>query len=92
MRDRRIEQHLGLHYRGGLLPDLLGRISQSWERATSTTGGFLTAVLIGWFVELLYGLSTQPTVGLTPVSWRDESLGSSSLALRHVVLRFRGIL
>ena len=30
--------------------------------------------------------------GLTPVSWRDESLGSSSLALRHVVLRFRGIL
>jgi len=31
-------------------------------------------------------------IGLTPVSWRDESLGSSSLALRHVVLRFRGIL
>jgi hypothetical protein len=30
--------------------------------------------------------------GLTPVSWRDESLGSGSLALRHVVLRFRGIL
>src|SRR6202048_4141349 len=30
--------------------------------------------------------------GLTPVSWRDESLGSGSLGLRHVVLRFRGIL
>jgi hypothetical protein len=30
--------------------------------------------------------------GLTPVSWRDESLGSGSLALGHVVLRFRGIL
>ena len=30
--------------------------------------------------------------GLTPVSWRDESLGSGSLALRHVILRFRGIL
>ena len=30
--------------------------------------------------------------GLTPVSWRDESLGSGSLALRHVALRFRGIL
>src|SRR5215471_17934827 len=30
--------------------------------------------------------------GLTPVSWRGESLGSGSLALRHVVLRFRGIL
>ena len=24
--------------------------------------------------------------GLTPVSWRDESLGSGSLALRHVIL------
>ena len=30
--------------------------------------------------------------GLTPVSWRDESLGSGSLALHHVILRFRGIL
>jgi hypothetical protein len=30
--------------------------------------------------------------GLTPVSWRGESLGSGSLALRHVILRFRGIL
>ena len=28
------------------------------------------------------------TCGLTPVSWRDESLGSGSLALRHVILRF----
>ena len=26
--------------------------------------------------------------GLTPVSWRDESLGSGSLALCHVILRF----
>src|SRR3974377_1865060 len=31
-------------------------------------------------------------IGLTPVWWRDESLGSGSLALRHVVLRFGGIL
>src|SRR5215471_3810284 len=30
----------------------------------------------------------RPTRGLTPVSWRDESLGSGSPALRHVVLRF----
>ena len=37
-------------------------------------------------------LYQQPMTGLTPVSWRDESLGSGSLALRHVVLRFRGIL
>jgi hypothetical protein len=29
--------------------------------------------------------------GLTPVSWRGESLGSGSLALRHVVPRSRGI-
>src|SRR5215467_1370886 len=26
--------------------------------------------------------------GLTPVSWRDESLGSGSLALRRVIFRF----
>ena len=26
--------------------------------------------------------------GLTPVSWRGESLGLGSLALRHVILRF----
>ena len=35
---------------------------------------------------------TSLSTGLTPVSWSDESLGSGSLALRHVVLRFRGIL
>jgi len=29
-----------------------------------------------------------PRIGLTPVSWRDESLGSGSPALRHVILRF----
>ena len=28
------------------------------------------------------------TCGLTPVSWRDEGLGSGCLALRHVILRF----
>jgi hypothetical protein len=39
----------------------LGAISQSWERATLTTGGFLTATLIGWFVEFLYGISSQAT-------------------------------
>ena len=44
----------------------------------------------GRLVVLQAGRDLQ--VGLTPVSWRDESLGSSSLALRHVVLRFRGIL
>src|SRR6516165_9637109 len=27
-------------------------------------------------------------IGLTPVSWRGESLGSGSLALRHDILRF----
>jgi hypothetical protein len=42
--------------------DPLRAISQSWERTTSTTGGFLTATLLGWFVQFLYGLSTQPTI------------------------------
>ena len=32
--------------------------------------------------------SAKVTDGLTPVSWRDESLGSGSLALRHVILGF----
>src|SRR5262249_30765266 len=35
---------------------------------------------------------STPSSGLTPVSWRDESFGSGSPALRHVVLRFCGIL
>src|SRR5215467_5420050 len=39
-----------------------------------------------------FSIRTLLRNGLTPVSWRDESLGSRSLALRHVVLRFGGIL
>ena len=39
-------------------------------------------------VTVLFSNRTNTMVGLTPVSWRDESLGSGSLALRHVILGF----
>jgi hypothetical protein len=37
-------------------------ISQSWAATTSETGGFLTATLIGWAVELVYGIASQGIV------------------------------
>jgi len=54
----------------------------------------ITVLPNGWIFREAENLSgfAKARGGLTPVSWRGESLGSSSLALRHVVLRFRGIL
>jgi hypothetical protein len=35
------------------------KISRSWESAYESSGGFLTATLIAWAVELAYGLTSQ---------------------------------
>jgi hypothetical protein len=73
----------------------------------ASAGLLLTGLLVTWVVwqpsralacrrpprlGFLTHVAVRQSPGLTPVSWRDESLGSGSLALGHVVLRFRGIL
>src|SRR5690242_20291768 len=40
-----------------------GSISKSWTAALETGGGFLTATLIGWGIELFYGFTLAGFVG-----------------------------
>jgi hypothetical protein len=45
----------------------LGRLPRSivegWQSTSTQSGGFLTATLIGWGVELVYGLVSQGLIG-----------------------------
>src|SRR5215471_12618469 len=53
----------------------------SWPAATTRTGTLASNCRTMLLCRKAY-------IGLTPVSRRDESLGSGSVALRHVILRF----